>query len=353
MSRLFHRGHKTVAQSPGTIEFAGYHKADRVTVSVIDYDAKNLTEKDEASLEDCLRFRDTPQVSWINVNGLHDTALIEKLGEHYGLHPLVLEDIVHTNQRPKVEDHDSYIYVVAKMLQHGEGGTVHAEQLSLVIGPNFVLSFQERQGDVFDPVRERIRAGRIRLRKAGADYLAYALLDAIVDNYFVVLEQFAEEIEGLEDALVESPAPELLKRIHQVKRESIYLRNAVGPLREVILSLERDESKLIKKETSVFLRDVYDHTIQAIDAVGTFRDMLSGFQDLYLSSVSNRMNEVMKVLTIIATIFVPLTFVAGIYGMNFEYMPELGWKWSYPALWGVVTLIAVVMLFYFRKKRWL
>lgn len=354
MPRLFRRVQKKVAQSPGTVEFVGEHKVDRVVLSVIDYDKDTLREEELADVKECLQYRDTKQVSWINVTGLHDTELIKTLGAHYGLHPLVLEDIVNANQRPKVEDYEGYIYVVARMLLYGEqDDVVHAEQISIVIGPHYVLSFQERPGDVFEPVRQRLRSAKGRLRTLGPDYLAYTLIDATVDNYFLILERFAEQIEGLEDRLVEAPTPELLARIHHVKRETIFLRNAVGPLREVVVVLERGESKLIEKGTAVFFRDVYDHTIQAIDAVGAFRDMLSGLQDLYLSSVSNRMNDVMKVLTIIATIFVPLTFVAGIYGMNFRHMPELEWRWSYAIFWGVIAAIAIGMLTFFRRRRWL
>jgi magnesium transporter len=354
MPRFFRRVHKKLAQPPGTVEFIGEQKVEQVTLSVIDYDQDRLKEAQVAEVEECFRYRDTEQVSWIDVNGLHDTELVKKLGDHYGLHPLVLEDIVHTHQRPKVEDYEDYLYVVARMLHYSpEDCEVTAEQLSLVIGPHYILSFQERPGDVFEPVRQRLRVSKGRIRSLGPDYLAYALLDAIVDNYFVMLERFAEQIEGIEDELVQAPTPELLERIHHVKRETIFLRSAVGPLREVVAVLERGDSKLIAKGTAVFFRDVYDHTIQAIEAVSAFRDMLAGLQDLYLSSVSNRMNEVMKVLTIIATIFVPLTFVAGIYGMNFTHMPELGWRWSYPILWGVIVVIGIVMLVFFRRRRWL
>jgi magnesium transporter len=354
MPRFFRKTHEKLAQPPGTVEFLGERKVEHITLSVIDYDQERLEEKDVENVEECFRYRDTKQISWVNVNGLHDTEIIKKLGDHYGLHPLILEDIVHAHQRPKVEDYEDYIFVVARMLHYAPGHTeVKAEQLSIVIGPNYVLSFQERPGDVFDPVRQRIRNPEGRFRRLGPDYLAYALLDAIVDDYFVMLEQFANEIEGLEDELVQQPTPELLERIHHVKRETIFLRSAVGPLREVVASLERGDSKIITKDTAVFYRDVYDHTIQAIDAVNAFRDMLSGLQDLYLSSVSNRMNEVMKVLTIIATIFVPLTFVAGIFGMNFTHMPELQWKWSYPVFWVVIVAIGVGMVTFFRRKRWL
>jgi magnesium transporter len=267
----------------------------------------------------------------------------------------VMEDIMNTEQRPKIEDFDDYIFVVLKMLYYdNDEEEIKAEQISIIVRSNFVLSFQEREGDIFNPLRDRIRNAKGRVRKMGPDYLAYCLLDAIVDNYFVVLEKLGEQIEGMEEELVTNPTPVTLQRIHNLKREMIFLRKSVWPLREVVSRLERGESPLIKESTGIYLRDVYDHTIQVIDTIETYRDMLSGMLDIYLSSISNRMNQVMKVLTIIATIFIPLTFVAGIYGMNFEYMPELKWHWFYPkAFWLVMIGIAGVMLVYFRRKRWL
>jgi magnesium transporter len=293
-------------------------------------------------------------VTWINIDGIHEIDVIERLGRHFNLHPLALEDVVNTGQRPKLEDFADYLFVVLKMLAVAEEGSeITTEQLSVVLGSNWVLSFQENVGDVFDAIRERIRSNQGRIRKMGADYLVYCLIDAIVDNYFLVLERIGERIEEIEDEVVANPAPETLQALHQLKRQMIVLRKSVWPLREVISRLERWESPLISKATDIYLRDVYDHTIQVIDAVETFRDMLSGMLDIYLSSVSNRMNEVMKVLTIIATIFIPLTLVAGLYGMNFKYMPELEWPWSYPSVLLVMLAIGVVMLFYFRRKRWL
>jgi magnesium transporter len=253
-----------------------------------------------------------------------------------------------------MEDYGDYLYIVLRMLSYNDKSSqIETEQVSLILGPSFVFSFQESQGDVFNPVRERIRSGKGRIRTMGADYLAYALLDLIVDNYFVIMEKLGETIEFLEEKLVTQPVPETLQTIHQLKRELIFLRKAVWPLREVIGGLERGELALIKETSRVYLRDVYDHTIQVIDTIETFRDMISGMLDIYLSSVSNRLNSVMKVLTIIATIFMPLTFLAGIYGMNFKHFPELEWRWSYPVFWLVSVLISVSMLLYFKKKNWL
>jgi magnesium transporter len=339
---------------PGTLVHVGEKKAEEVKISIIDYDEAHVEEKEAKNVEECFPFKDKPTVTWINIDGLHEVKIIEQLGEHFGLHPLLLEDILHTDQRPKMEDFGAYIFFVLKMLYHdGAADEITAEQVSLILGSNFVISFQEREGDVFNFVRERIKTKKGRIRKAGADYLAYALIDAIVDNYFIVLEKIGEKIEEIEEELVTNPVPETLQTIHSLKRGMIFLRKSVWPLREVISTLERAESPLIQETTGIYLRDVYDHTIQVIDTIETFRDMISGMLDIYLSSISNKMNEVMKVLTIIATIFIPLTFIAGIYGMNFQYMPELGWRWGYPLVWLVMSTILVTMVVYFRRKKWM
>jgi magnesium transporter len=353
--RFIKKVSRKIGLSPGALVHVGKKKIEKVRIRLIDYDEVQLQEKEPKTIEDCFPFKDLPTVTWVNIDGLHDIEIMEKIGKHFGLHPLVLEDILNTEQRPKLEDFDDYIFVVLKMLHYDESeGEIRAEQISIILGSNFVLSFQERVGDIFNPLRERIRNAKGRVRKMGPDYLAYGLLDAIVDNYFVVLEKLGEQIEGMEEELVTNPTPETLQKIHNLKREMIFLRKSVWPLREVVSRLERGESPLIKEATGIYLRDVYDHTIQVIDTIETYRDMLSGMLDIYLSSISNRMNQVMKVLTIIATIFIPLTFVAGIYGMNFEYMPELKWHWFYPkAFWLVMLGVAALMLVYFRRKRWL
>ena len=353
MARLFRRRHKTAGLPPGTMEFVGEKKVEEVRLTVWDYDRESVEKIEPATAEECFPFRDTSRASWVNVDGLHDTELLGKLGDHFGLHPLVMEDIANTTQRPKVEDYGNYLYVVMRMLDYDkESRRVTPEQLSLVLGKNFVLTFQERAGDVFDHVRERIqKTARIKLSRV--DYLAYALLDAVVDRYFVILEAFGEDIEALEEDLMDAPSPQLLETTHELKRELVILRKAVWPLRELISALERYESRLIHKETRLYLRDLYDHTIQVIDAVESYRDVTSGLQDLYLSSISNRMNEVMKVLTIIATIFIPMSFLAGIFGMNFEFMPELKWKWSYPLFWLGIVALGGSMIGYFKKKGWI
>jgi magnesium transporter len=292
-------------------------------------------------------------VTWVDVGGVHKMEVLESFGKQFRLHPLLLEDIANTDQRPKLDDYETYLFMVMKMLSVTDRQDIIVEQVSLVLGPNFVLSFQENGTDVFQPVRERLRGGKGRLRQAGADYLLYALIDSIVDQYFAVLEVLGEKIEALQDLVVNDPKPETLRQIHALKRQLLFLRRAVWPLREVTNNLSRSECPLLQESTKVFFRDVYDHVVQIVDTIETLREMVSASLDIYLSSISYRLNAVMKVLTIITTIFMPLTFIVGVYGMNFEYMPELQWKWGYPAVWALMATVGVGMLLAFRKKRWL
>jgi len=354
MLRFVKRTSKKVGLSPGILVHTGEQKMEKTTISIIAYDPENLTEKELSSIEEAFPHRDAPPVTWININGLHDVEIIEKIGQHFNIHPLTLEDVVNTAQRPKIDEFENYLYVVLKMLSFDEQtGHILSEQISLILGNHFLFSFQEQKGDVFETIRQRIRLAKGRIRKSGSDYLAYALTDAVVDHYFVVLEKMGEKIERLEEELLREPSAATLETIHGLKREMIYFRKQVWPLREVLNWLVKDQSSLIKETTQVFLRDIYDHTIQVVDTIESLRDVLSGLQDLYLSTISNRMNEVMKVLTIMATIFIPLTFIAGIYGMNFEFMPELKWKWSYPLLWLILVSIFGCMLLWFKRKKWL
>jgi magnesium transporter len=353
MLRFINRISKKSGLPPGSLVHVGEKKIEKTRIRVIDYDEAGIEEREPAATEECLPYKDTPTVTWVNIDGLHEVDLIQKIGDGFSLHPLVLEDIVNTGQRPKMEDFEDYLFLIVKMLTYDdEEGVVKAEQFSLVLGPRYVISFQEKVGDVFEPIRERLRKGKGRIRKMGPDYLLYALIDAIVDNYFAVLERIAEGIESLEDRIMIDPTTDLLQTIHNLKRELIFLRKSVWPLREAISALERCESDLVQEKTAFYLRNVYDHTIQIADTIETFRDMVSGMLDVYLSSVSNRMNEVMKVLTIIATIFIPITFLAGIYGMNFKNMPELEWAWGYPLVWCVILVVGLIMVLYFRKKKW-
>jgi magnesium transporter len=355
MPKLIKKRSKKAGLEPGSLVHIGEKKTEEVKITIIDYDESHFQEKEAKSIEECFVFKDKPTVTWINIEGIHQIEILEKLGECYGLHPLIMEDILNTDQRPKMEDFGEYIYIVLKMLEYNDKTSeIVTEQISLILGSNFVISFQEGiKGDVFNPVRERIRSAKGRIRKLGADYLAYSLLDTIVDNYFIILEKLGERIESLEEELVSSPKPETLHTLHNLKREMLFLRKSVWPLREVLSNLERGEYSLFQKTTGIYLKDVYDHTIQVIDTIETFRDMLSGMLDIYLSSISNRLNSVMKVLTIIATIFMPLTFIAGLYGMNFKYMPELSWPWGYPLALFIMLVIGISMLFYFKKKKWL
>jgi len=338
----------------GTLVYTGEKRDEQVKIHVINFDEANFQESELDSIDACIPYKDKPGVTWINVDGVHNVPLLEKLGDCFGLHRLVMEDIANTDQRPKTEDYGDYLYIVLKMLSAGMNGEIVTEQLSLVLGANFVLSFQEGiEGDVFPLIRERLRSGKGRVRKMGADYLAYSLLDAVVDNYFVILEKFGDKIESIETELIGNPTQQTVQRIYQLKREMIFLHNAVWPLREVVSNIGKHESPLIKEATAPYLRDVYDHVVHIIDSVDIYREMLSSMLDMYLSSVSNRLNEVMKVLTAISLIFMPLTFIVGVYGMNFKYMPELEWRYGYFITLLAMLGIGVVMLLYFKRKKWL
>jgi len=345
---------------PGSLVYVGEKKDEPVRITLIDYDATTFEEKEVKSVEEAFPYRDKKTISWINIDGLHQTDILEKIGSHFGVHPLVLEDILNTNQRPKFEEHENHLFVVLKMLRYDERAQqIAGEQVSIVAGGNYLISFQEERGDVFDSVRQRLRGKRVRIRSSGSDYLLYALMDAVVDYYFVILEKLGERIESLERVLMEHPSPEALREIYSLKRELLTLRKSIWPMRELVSGLERSESELVHKDTAIFLRDVYDHTIQVIDTAENYRETVSGLLDMYLSSISNKTNDVMKVLTMIATIFIPLSFIAGLYGMNFDTqaskwnMPELDWHWGYPAVLAVMLAVALGMVVYFKRKKWL
>ncbi len=344
---------RAVGLPPGTLIHVGKPRTDDVGLSVINYSPSDVVER-RISVEECDGLLGSDTVTWINVDGVHDLDLIRTLGERFNLHPLLLEDIVNTRQRPKVDEYADYLFVVLKMLyMQEEDGSLGGEQVSLVVGRNFVISFQEQPGDVFDPIRSRIRGAKGRIREAGPDYLAYALIDAVVDNYFLILESVGDRVEEMEDRVVAEPELNVLRAIRQLKGDALLLRRSVWPLREVVSSLARQDSALVRPGSLPYLRDLYDHTIQVADTVETYRDLIGGLRDIYLTVISNRMNEVMKVLTIIATIFIPLTFIAGVYGMNFEHMPELKYTWGYFATLAVMLIVAVGMLIFFKKRKWL
>jgi len=333
----------------------GEKKSGKVLITVIEYNEEKFHRKELEDIDAYVPSTGHPCVTWINIDGIHDIGTIEKAGKFFSLHPLTLEDIVNTGQSPKIEDYGKYLFIVLKLLYYNDKkNEMEVEQVSLCIGSRFVISFQEEAGrDVFDSVRERIKNDNSRIRKMGPDYLVYSLIDAVVDNYFVILEKIGENIELIEEKAMSDPLQSTMHEIHKTKREMIFLRKSVWPLREVVGTMERGESALIHKSTHLYLRDLYDHTIRVIETIETYRDILSGILDIYLSSISNRINAVMKVLTIIATIFMPLTFIAGVYGMNFRHMPEIEWRWGYPAALIMMASIGIAMLVYFKRRNWL
>jgi magnesium transporter len=339
---------------PGTLIHVGETRAEPVEITLYAYTPDETRQSGEPVSTQALPDPPAEGVLWINVAGVHDAGVVRAVGSRYGLHPLVAEDVMNTDTRPKMEDYPEALFFILKMLSyHEDREHIEAEQVSLFLRGNVVVSFQERPRDVFDPVRERIEQRQGRVCDRGADYLAYALLDQVVDNYFLVLEHLGDRIERAEEEVLAGAGGDLLEVIYRLRRELIFVRKCVWPLREVVSGLLRERRELITDDTRDYLRDVHDHTIQIIDTLESFREMLAGMVDVHLSMISNRMNEVMKVLTVIATIFIPLTFVAGIYGMNFEHMPELEWRWAYPVCLGAMALIAAGMLAHFRRKRWL
>lgn len=306
MSRFLKKSRKKAGSSPGTLEHIGERKTDQTHITVMHYDSDQLRERRVNTIDELIPLLDSPKTTWINIDGIHDLPMIEKIGAHFGIHPLTLEDIVNTGHRPKIESFDNYLFMVLEMLHHNEADAqITSEQVSLLIGPHLLISFQEAPGDTFDPVRERLRKGKGRIRKTGCDYLAYALMDTVVDHYFYILEKIGTQIEEVDDAVTENPQIDILQAIHALKQEVIYLRKQVWPLREIVSHVTREETELIYDNTRLYFNDVYDHVVQVIDTIESYRDLLGGMLELYLSMVSNRMNEVMKVLTIIATIFIP------------------------------------------------
>ena len=351
--RMVRKVHKKAGSAPGTLVYTGPDRAEPVRISLVEYDQESLDER-LLTDPDFGEMARSSRVTWINIDGLNDLELIKNIGSAFDLHLLTLEDLVSTGQRPKHEEYEDYFFVVLRMLTlDADEWRVKEEQVSIILGDGYVLSFQETTGDVWDAVRDRIRTPPARIRGRGADYLAYALIDAIVDHYFQILEKVGDKVEELETEVLENPTTDTMHRIHQLRQEMLVVRRAVWPLRELTNSLIRTDSTLISDETEIFLRDVYDHTVQVIDTSETLREVVSGLMDLYLSSVSNRMNEIMKVLTIMASIFIPLTFMAGVYGMNFQNMPELGIPWAYPALLVVMVAVGLGLLLLFKRKGWI
>lgn len=339
---------------PGAVVFVGEQRLAKVQIDVIHYDGHGWSEELDVSVRSCADVVRQDSITWMNVSGVHDVDLVERLGECFGIHPMTLEDIANTTQRPKVEEFPGYVFMVLKMIAFNEDTqNIDIEHVSAILGDHFVISFLEDDGDVFDAVRDRIRASSGRIRWMKADYLAYSLLDAVVDHYFLAVERMGDIIEEVDDRLLEDPHPGDIKEIHGLKRSILSLRKAVWPIREELATICKSESTLLTTESRVFWRDLYDHCIQIIDLVETHRDILGGMHDTYLSTLSHRMNEVMKVLTIISTIFIPLTFIAGVYGMNFKEMPELQWRGGYYSVWAVMIVISASLYLFFRRKQWL
>lgn len=355
MAKLFKKRSTKAGLPPGTLVHIGEKKAESVKLNIMTYNETSFEEKEVMTPKEGLRFKDKSGVVWINVDSVHQTEVIKELGNAFGLHPLIQEDILNTDQRPKIEDFEDYVYIVLKMLSpKNQTQSIQVEQVSLILTSDTVISFQEGiRGDVFDPVRQNIRNNKGPIRKMKADYLAYSLLDTVIDNYFIILENFEEKTEQLEKELVVNPSSQVLQTIHALKKELIILRKSVWPLREVLNTLSQERSSLISQSTRMYLRDIYDHAIQIIEVIEIFRELLSEMLEIYLSSINNKISSVMKVFTVIATIFIPLTFIASIYGMNFQHMPELAWKWGYPMTLGIMVFVGILMVNYFKKRDWL
>jgi magnesium transporter len=338
---------------PGSAVFIGKQKQENVHITVMDYDPINFEFRDCDTIEEIYPYKDKESITWINVYGLHETEIINKIAEKFNIHSLVTEDILNTKHQPKYEMYDDYIFFIIKMIRYNkEKDELDIEQMSLILLNNFVICFQEHKSDVFHALQERIKSSHGRIRKSGADYLSYSILDTIIDNYFFVIEGLDERVDELEKEALEAKA-ESMREINTFKQLVVRLRKNIWPVREMLNNLLRDESPFFKESTLPFLRDIYDHALKVIDSLDTYRESVVGVMDIYMSATSFKMNEIMKVLTIISTIFIPLSFLAGLYGMNFEVMPELKWKWGYFALLGFMAVTFVSMLFYFKRKNWI
>lgn len=347
----FRKRHPPVGSKPGTLSLA--HDAQPPRVHVMAYAPEYTAEHDINNLDDLVAFRDDPKMTWIDVQGLGDEAVLQRIGEIFELHPLALEDAVNIPQRPKSEGYELQHLFITRMTHIDQDNVLEAEQVSIFIGPRYVLTLQERHGDVFDPVRKRIRSGIGVISKLGPDYLAYALIDTVIDGYYPAIESIGDRLHELEEDILEHPTHAGLQQIHRIRRDLLSMRRAVWPQREAVNALIREDTPLITDTVRQYLRDCHDHAVQIADVIETYRELASSLMDIYLSSMSQRTNEVMKVLTIMSSIFIPLTFLAGIYGMNFQHMPELAKPWAYPVLLGTMAVMTVAMLLYFRRKGWI
>jgi len=344
---------KKVGLPPGSLIYVGPEHAESSALQLIRFDATTCENFDPIGISELSKSLWTNGVNWINLEGLHDVALVEKLGNLFDLDQLLLEDILNTEQRPRIEQSEHYVCLTLKTLHSLKQSEIVYEQLSLVLHANCVLTFGERPGDIFDTIRERLQHPDNRLTKRGADYLFYRLIDTVVDNYFMVLDNLADQIEILEDKVFTSPDQNTLREIQFLRKELIYLLRVIVPLRESLSKLVRDKPVYITEKTLDYLNDVYSHSVHVLETVETYRDIVSGLVNIYMNNISQKMNEIMKVLTIMASIFIPLSFVAGVYGMNFTNMPELHWKWGYFVVIGVMLTAGLSMVFFFRRKKWL
>tara|TARA_Y100000815_G_scaffold220438_1_gene206374 strand:+ start:2192 stop:3283 length:1092 start_codon:yes stop_codon:yes gene_type:complete len=341
-------------QAPGTLVYTGEKEGQDLHIEVIDYKPDFYNSFSTKEIEEAFNKKGTGTITWINVNGLNNIDAIEQLGKHYNLHPLILEDIVDTGQRPKIDEYQDYVFVVLRMLYHNPQGDFVSEHVSMVMGEDYVLTFQESDGDVFDSVRQRLSTAKGRIRQRGADYLLFALMDAVVDEYFTIADDLGEKIEDFEDRLfVNKNDEDITQEIQSIKKEILRIRKAVSPLRDIVSRMENTASTLFEESTKTYIHDLADHIIHVSENVELYREMSRGLMDMYMTTISNKMNEVMKVLTIMASIFIPLTFMAGIYGMNFDYIPELHLKYGYFYLWGAMILVFLMLLYYFKRKKWL
>jgi len=352
-STVFAKRHPKSGAKPGTLVIPKDAPAPRIRLISYRPDGVDDKECDTSGLQPLSEAFDADSVTWIDVQGFGDRKAIREIGDMFDLHPLLLEDVVNAPQRPKSESYGEQLLIIVRMVRVEASDRVEMEQVSVVLGKNYVLTFQERYGDVFDPVRKRIRDSTSAVRRFGADYLAYALVDTIVDGYYPVLEAVGDQLESLESTVISDPSPKLLSRLNHFKNRLVNLRRGIWPQREAVSQLVRGEDSVITDEVRIFLRDTYDHCVQASEVTEMYREMVTSLMNVYLSSVANRTNEVMKVLTIVATIFIPLTFLAGIYGMNFEHMPELHSKWAYPTIWLTMIIVAGTMLLFFYRKGWI
>lgn len=338
---------------PGSMVYVGEQKVEKVKITLTEYDESNFKSFEINSVGEIESFTNTPQVTWVNVCGLHETELLKQIGDKFKIHPLILEDILNTDTRPKIEITEDYLFIVMKVfIYNAEQNILEPEQVSFILGQNFVFNFTEKSDVIFNPIRDRISSQLGKIRKRGSDYLLYALLDVVVDHYFLALEKTEERIELLDDEVINSPDRSQVEKIYNLKNLFLMLRRSVIPMREIVSRIIKDDSNLLDTSIEPYLRDLYDHTIHISESIELQRDITTGLMETYLSMMSNKMNEVMRVLTVIATLFIPLTFIVGIYGMNFKHMPELEIQWAYYAVWGVMFAVVVTMLFYFKRKKW-